>query len=75
MMIAQARIALEDAVRVKSAEYWLILGEPTEALRELEKLSRRARTHPWAERALVLVADALGPLHEHGVSEGANGQA
>lgn len=34
---------LEDALRFRSAEYWLKLGHPTEALAELEALSAGAR--------------------------------
>jgi len=43
-------IPLKTAVRVKSAELWLKLGEPMQALRELQRLSYRDRRHPWAMR-------------------------
>jgi hypothetical protein len=36
---------LEDALHFRSAEYWLKLGHPTEALAELEALSAGARQH------------------------------
>lgn len=63
MVIAQARIALVDALHVQSAELWLRLGEPLQALRELERLSRRARRHPWAEAVFMA---AFGTLREPG---------
>lgn len=37
-----------DALRVKSAEFWLKLGEPYPALLELQHLPDRIQTHPWA---------------------------
>ena len=47
------RIPFRDALRVKSAELWLQLGQPTEALKELHAVSARARQHPWATRVLL----------------------
>lgn len=47
MIIHLVRIALGDALHLKSAEYWLQLGEPLQAFRELARLSRRATKHPW----------------------------
>jgi hypothetical protein len=38
---------LDQALRVKSAEYWLKLGEPVEAMMELGTLSDSARGHCW----------------------------
>jgi hypothetical protein len=38
-----------DALRVRSAEYWLKLGEPYPALLELQQLPHRAQSHPWAD--------------------------
>jgi hypothetical protein len=43
-------LGFPDALRVKSAEFWLILGQPQAALLELHKLSSRALSHPWAQR-------------------------
>jgi hypothetical protein len=42
------KIDLRDALRVRSAEFWLKLGQPAPALLELEQLSRGAQSHPWA---------------------------
>jgi len=36
-------LTLEEAIRVQSAEYWLKLGEPAEALNELDRLPPSAR--------------------------------
>lgn len=55
MRISHVSIALRDAIRVKSAEYWLTLGQPVQALLELEQLPRRARKHPWATKVLLSV--------------------
>ena len=42
----EQKLALRDALRVRSAEMWLRLGEPTQALLELQKLSRRTQRDP-----------------------------
>ena len=39
-------LPLGDALRIQSAHYWLELGQPDEALRELEALPSRAWRHP-----------------------------
>jgi hypothetical protein len=39
----ESKQVLEDALHFRSAEYWLKLGHPTEALAELEALSAGAR--------------------------------
>jgi hypothetical protein len=44
----KGRLSLPHAIRVKSAELWLILGEADEALRELEALPQSAWNHPSA---------------------------
>ena len=48
-----------QALRVKSAEYWLEHGQPDEALRGLEKLPRKAWDHPWAVSVRVAAVQAL----------------
>jgi hypothetical protein len=52
MKITGVEINLADALRIKSAEYWLQLGQPTQALSELQRLSRKARPHPWVNKVL-----------------------
>ncbi len=50
-----------QAVRVKSAEFWLKLGEADQALRELEALPGSHWNHPAAIKTRVA---ALGALRE-----------
>ena len=38
---------LGDALHVKSAEFWLKLGQPVQALLELQQLPQEAQQHPW----------------------------
>jgi hypothetical protein len=52
-------LGLAYALRVRSAEGWLALGEADEALRELEALPRVAWRHPSAVKVRVT---ALGML-------------
>jgi hypothetical protein len=35
-------LTIQDSVQIKAAEYWLKLGEPDQALRELEALPSRS---------------------------------
>jgi hypothetical protein len=56
----KGRLSLSHAIRVKSAELWLMLGGADEALRELESLPRHAWDHPSAVEvrvAALLVLD------------------
>jgi hypothetical protein len=53
------RLRLRDAIRLKSAELWLQLGQPELASGELESLPASADTHPWAMRLQMLVWSAL----------------
>jgi len=41
-------ITLKDALHLKSAELWLALGQPIEAVAELQKLTVRAWKSGWA---------------------------
>ncbi|HWX18644.1 MAG TPA: hypothetical protein VN578_01940 [Candidatus Binatia bacterium] len=43
-------ITIRDALRIKSAEFWLKLGQPFQALSELQGLTERGREHPWAAK-------------------------
>jgi len=45
---APAPISLKNAVRLRSAELWLQLGQPMEALSELRQVPLRIRRHPNA---------------------------
>lgn len=52
-------LRLDDALRLRSAEFWLALGLSDRASRELERLSRAAARHPWALRIQMTVFSAL----------------
>ncbi len=55
----EPKLRLRDALRVKSAELWLEVGEPTEALLELQRLTKRAWKHPWAVRVFESATEAI----------------
>jgi hypothetical protein len=59
MRTAKTNLSMKDAVRVKSAEMWLKLGEPMQALRELQSLTRRAWKHPWTENVFWRAAHGV----------------
>ncbi len=52
-------LRLVDAIRVKSAEMWLDLGEPVPALLELQKLPARALRDPWANQVRLKAFHAV----------------
>jgi hypothetical protein len=54
-----SKLPLNHALRVKSAEYWLKLGESAFALVELQKLPAEAQKHPKAVRVHLAVMHAL----------------
>lgn len=43
-------ISLRNAMRLRSAELWLELGQPMQALSELQRLPLHIRKHPKAMR-------------------------
>lgn len=57
--VTPERLRLRDAIRLKSAELWLQLGQPELASRELESLPASVDVHPWAMRIQMLVWSAL----------------
>jgi hypothetical protein len=66
---ASGLLSMEDTLRVRSARCWLELGEPDEALRELEALPSRAWNHPSAVKVRLAALRALGPRKEMTVQE------
>ena len=52
-------LSLRDALRVRSAEFWLRLGQQGQALMELQKLPERARRDPWAVKVFRSANRAL----------------
>ena len=57
-------LSLGNALRVKSAEYWLKLGQPIQALMELENLPENAKTNPWAVKLMVSAVGAVREMQE-----------
>jgi hypothetical protein len=53
------QISLRNAVRLRSAELWLQLGLPMQALSELQRLPYRVRKHPKAMRVCRSVYRAV----------------
>jgi hypothetical protein len=52
-------LTIQDSLQIKSAEYWLKLGEADQALRELKGLSSRSWKCGWALKPRIA---ALGVL-------------
>lgn len=52
MNTGHEKLRMQDALRVKSAELWLLLGQPQQALDELMQLSDDAKRHPWTLKVL-----------------------
>jgi hypothetical protein len=57
------KLSLSHLIQVKSAEYWLRLGEADEAVRELEHLPGRAWNHSSAVKLRVAALEVLGPVN------------
>ena len=53
------QISLRNAVRLRSAELWLQLGQPMQALSELQHLPYHVRKHPKAMRVCRSVYRAV----------------
>jgi len=49
----------QDSLQIKSAEYWLKLGEADQALRELEALPSRSWKCGWALKTRIAAMGAL----------------
>ncbi len=52
MKVVGSHLPLRDALLIKSAEFWLKLGQPVQALLELEQLPANVQEHPWARMVL-----------------------
>ncbi len=55
---SQSQIGMEDAIRVKSAEFWLKLGQPDQALLEIKSLPEKPQSHPSVKKAHLAVVRA-----------------
>jgi hypothetical protein len=60
-------LPLADALRVKSAEYWLGLGQPAEAMLQLDKVSEDSKKHAWFLKTQISAVGALR-MSEHETS-------
>ena len=60
MKAARTNLKRKDVRRVRTAEMWLGLGKPKQALSELQRLTKRAWKHPWSEQVLWRAATSLG---------------
>jgi hypothetical protein len=62
---AERGLPLSDAIRVKSAEYWLKLGQPVQAMSELQRVSEISKKHPWVVKAVVSATGVTREMNEH----------
>jgi hypothetical protein len=62
-------LSISHAVQVKSAEYWLKLGEADLAMRELEALPQSTWNHPAAIKVRVAAMGVLRTRTELCVQE------
>ena len=60
--ITEGGLRLHEALPVRTAEYWLQLGQPDLALKELETLSQTVRQHPWPLRVQLAALSASNSL-------------
>jgi len=59
MSAAMTNLSIKDAKCVKTAEEWLRLGKPSQALMELQRLTKRAWKNPWTENIIWRAAQAM----------------
>jgi hypothetical protein len=57
--IDSSDMPLECALRVKSAEFWLKLGNPTQALKEIQNLPERMQKRPWPLKVHLAAIGAI----------------
>jgi hypothetical protein len=62
-------LKLHDALRVKAAEYWLKLGEPAQAILELQGLPGDLQKHTWVVRVSLAALRAIRESREILVQE------
>jgi len=61
-MKSETKLRFRDAWRVKSAEFWMRIGEPSQAWLELQTLPKKARHHPRAAKVLRAIQRAIAPV-------------
>jgi len=62
--LAKNPIALKHALKVKSAEFWLKLGQPDQALREIKSLPEEVQNHPSVIKAHLAIVRAAWELND-----------
>ncbi len=60
-------LRLGQALRIKSGEYWLKVGQPDQAMRELRELPPAARKHPSSVKALVSATRAIRDSNKYAI--------
>ncbi len=67
--VAQNPIKLKHALTVKSAEFWLKLGQPDQALQEIKSLPEKLQNHPSVLRVRLAIVRAARELNESSQAE------
>ena len=62
--VAQKPLALKHALKVKSVEFWLKLGQPDQALLEIKSLPEKFQNHPSVLKAHLAIVRAARELSE-----------
>lgn len=65
-------LSLKDALHVKSAELWLQVGEPFQALLELQKITKKAWQVAWTDRVFDTAARQALATRESPTQSGSN---
>jgi hypothetical protein len=61
---SEGQLQLKDALCVKSAEYWLKLGQPAQALAVMETLPESVRKNAWVVKVRLAAVGAARAQHE-----------
>ena len=56
-------LPLEDAMRLKSAELWLEVQQPLNALKELLRVTESGWEHPWTVKLFKVLAASILAVH------------
>jgi len=70
--VAQKPLLLKHALKVKSVEFWLKLGQPAQALAEIKSLPEKFQNHPSVIKAHLAVVRATRELNDSSQTESTN---
>jgi hypothetical protein len=56
---AKCDMTLNHALQIRTAELWIVAGEPQQALAELNELPKNVRRDPWPARVLACALVAM----------------